>query len=352
MPTKFTQANRRQILKFSASLAAAGAMTSLPRPAISQSKPNRLVIADGGGALNEAYKKGYYDTFTAKTGIQIVSAAYANIAKLKAMVEGGNIDIDVLNIDAGEAATAELAGLLEPLDWSLTDRSGALKGAAHDSYVASEVAALVLAWNTKALSHGPPEKNWSAILDTKNIKGKRGLYKQASQTLEVVLLGAGVPGDKLYPLDVDRALAEMEKIRPEIVFWDSGAMSAQLITSGEVIITAAWNGRVQGPKNDGAPIDFTFDDALLTSGAWIIPKGGKNTKWAQQFFAHVMEPKNQATTANFINYGPVVTAAYDLISADRRKVLPDPNLGVWQDYDYWAKNTDKIYAQFNDWMIR
>jgi putative spermidine/putrescine transport system substrate-binding protein len=352
MPTKFTYANRRQVLNFGASLATVGAIGSLPGPALSQSKPARLVIADGGGALNEAYKKGYYETFTAKTGIPIVTAAYTNIAKLKAMVEAGNVDIDVLNIDAGEAATAELGGLLEPLDWTLADRSSVLKGVAHDSYVGSEVAALVLVWNTKELPKGPPEKNWSAILDAKKIQGKRGLYKQASQTLEVILLGAGVPGDKLYPLDVDRALAEMEKIRSQIVFWDSGAMSAQLITSGEVAVTCAWNGRVQGPKNDGAPIDFTFDGALLTSGAWIIPKGGRNTKWAQQFFAHVMDPVNQATTAKFINYGPVVTAAYDLISPERRKQLPDPNVGIWQDYDYWAKNTDKIYAQFNEWMIR
>lgn len=332
--------------------AAAAAATMLPMPAIAQDKPSRLVIADGGGALNEAYKKGYYETFTAKTGIEVVNAAYTNIAKLRAMVESGNIEVDVLNIDAGEAATAGMSGWLEPLDWSLTDRSAVLPGVAKDFYVGSEVAAMALAWNTKELPEGPAAKNWSVLLDTANVKGKRGLYKQASQTLEVILLGAGVAPDKLYPLDVERALADLEKIRAETVFWDSGAMSAQLITSGEVSLVAAWNGRLQGPKNDGAPVDFTFDQALLTSGAWAVPKGGKNVKWAQAFFVHAMEPANQAETSQHINYGPVVTKAYELLMPERLASLPDPKSGVWQDYDYWAINTEKIYGQFNDWLLK
>src|SRR5262249_42530981 len=152
------------------------------------------------------------------------------------MEEAENIDVDVMNMDAGEAATSGLNGWLEPLDWSLTDRAGLIKGAAKNDYVASEVAGLVLGWNTGSLPNGPAKKDWSALLDTQHIPGKRGIYKQASQTLEVILLGAGVKPANLYPLDVDRALAELDKIRPDIVFWDSGASSAQLVTSGEVAL--------------------------------------------------------------------------------------------------------------------
>jgi putative spermidine/putrescine transport system substrate-binding protein len=346
------RSTRRDILRAGAAAIAGVATSSFALPALAQSKPAQLVVADGGGVLNEAYKKGYYDTFTAKTGIQIVNAAYTGIGKLKAMVEAKNIEIDVLNIDAGEGALAAKDGLLEPLDWSLADRSSLMKGAAFDDFVASEVAPLVLSWNTQQLPDGPKPKDWSSLFDVDGIKGKRGLYKQASQTLEVVLLGLGVAPDKLYPLDVQRAFDALTKIRSSLTFWVHGAESAQLLISGETVLSAAWNGRLQGPKDDGAPVDFTFDNSLITSGAWIIPKGGKNTKWAQAFVAHVLDPKNQATAAEVVPYGPVVPKAYDLIAADRRKVLPDPSKGVWQDYNYWADNTDKIYAQFNDWMVR
>lgn len=341
--------SRRQILKAGAAFAAAAAFA---RPVLAQSKPDQMVIADGGGILNEAYKKAYYDTFTAKTGIKIVNAAYTDVAKVKAMVELKNIEIDVLNIDGGEGATAAKNGWLEPLDWSLADRASLMPGAAFDSYVASEVAPLVLAWNTEQLPNGPDPKDWSALLMVDAIKGQRGLYKQASQTMEVILLGDGVASDKLYPLDVDRALNAMTKIRDHITFWVHGAESAQLLASGEVAMSAAWNGRVQPLKDSGAPIDFTFDNSLITSGTWIIPKGGKNTKWAQMFVAHCQDPKNQAAAAEVVNYGPVVPAAYKLIRPERLKVLPDPSKGVWQDYGYWADNTEPVYAKFNNWMTQ
>ena len=48
-------------------------------------------------------------------------------------------------------------------------------------------------------------------------------------------LADGVPPDKVYPLDVDRAFASLEKIKPHIsVWWDSGGQAMQLMKDGEV----------------------------------------------------------------------------------------------------------------------
>ena len=65
------------------------------------------------------------------------------------------------------------------------------------------------------------------------------------ERLLIALLADGVPMDKLYPLDVDRAFRKLEQIKPDIAtWWTSGGQSAQLISDGEVDMIQAWNGRI------------------------------------------------------------------------------------------------------------
>ena len=113
---------RRTVLRGATATAGLAAASGLGMPAIAQSKPDNLVIASGGGALDEAYKAAYFDSFTEKTGIQIITAPYAGLARVKSMIEANNVDLDVLNIDAAEAPVAGNNGWLEPLDWGLFDR--------------------------------------------------------------------------------------------------------------------------------------------------------------------------------------------------------------------------------------
>ncbi len=73
----------------------------------------------------------------------------------------------------------------------------------------------------------------------------------------MALIADGVPVDKLYPLDVDRAFKKLEQLKPHVlVWWSSGAQSAQVLKDGEVDMVAAWNGRIQAletePEGKGA----------------------------------------------------------------------------------------------------
>ena len=346
--------SRRSILKGAGGLAAVGAASSFGFPAIAQSKPDQLVIASGGGALDEAYKAAYFDSFTEKTGIKIITAPYAGLAKIKSMIEADNVDLDVLNIDAAEAPVAGNNGWLDPIDWSLSDRASVLPQAAKDDHVYAEVAAKVMAWNTDSYGDNPPE-NWTSMWDVEGRPGMRSLWKQAFQTMEVALMGDGVAKDAIYPIDVDRALAALDKIRGDLIWWESGGQSAQYLIDGESDIGSTWNGRVYQPQVDGAPVNYTFNDALFVSGAWCIVKGTPNAMWSQEFIAHTLDPERQATYAMNIPYGPVVPAALQYIPADRLPLLPssEENIGkgVWSDFDFWAEHGDAVINRFNEWLL-
>ena len=134
------------------------------------------------------------------------------------------------------------------------------------------------------------------------------------------------------------------------MWWESGAQSAQLLVDGESGLGSSWNGRVQKPKGEGAHIDFTFNNALLVSGAWAIIKGVKNEKWAQEFIAHTLLPENQAIYCETIAYGPTVPDALKLLKPERIAELPDPNKGLYSDFKFWADSGDGIIKKFNDWL--
>ena len=157
--------SRREVVKLGAAGAAFIPLSALGFPALAEDKPEQLIIASGGGALDEAYRKAYWDTFTAKTGIKIITTEYVGLAQIQAMQESNNVTVDVINIDAAEAPVAGKKGWLVPIDWSLSDRSKVLPVAAQDDHVYAEVAAKVLAWNTDTFPAGKAPKDWTCMWD-------------------------------------------------------------------------------------------------------------------------------------------------------------------------------------------
>ncbi len=192
---------RRSLL--GGSIAAASAL-GLPR--IVRADTATMTVPNSGGALEDAYRLAYFDTFTAKTGVKILGAPYMDTAVIKAMVDANAVDIDVANIDFAEAAVLSKLGLLEPIDYGIVDRKSFVPWAAADNYIVSDVAATVMAWNTQSFTEDTRPKGWTEFFDVTAKPGQRSLWKLAPQTMEVAALGAGIAPDKLYPINVDAAV--------------------------------------------------------------------------------------------------------------------------------------------------
>jgi putative spermidine/putrescine transport system substrate-binding protein len=340
--------SRRNVLRAGGGVVAAAALAR-PRPA--RATPHQLVIADGGGALDAAYKAAYFAPWAKDTGIAIVSTPNP-LAKLKAMVEQKAVDWDVAQVAAEGAAALAKQGLLEPLDYSIINKQGLLPGVARPYLLMSDVAAYCICWNTKQVQPSGVPADWTAFWQT---SGRKGLWKRPFQTLEVALMAAGVPKDKLYPLDVERALASLERIRSSIYWWDTGAQVAEILINGEVPMSAAWNGRVYQPKLDGAPVGYEFNQALFVSDAWVVPKGSPNKKLAMEFIASTLKPERQAMYARHIPYGPVVPSALKLLDAKLLAALPSSEQnfpkGTFLDVDWWAENGEKTVERFDQWLL-
>ena len=79
-----------------------------------------LTVVSWGGSYARACVKGYYEAFTAETGIEVHLDDYnGGLAQLRAQVDAGAVYWDVVDMELADAMTGCDEGLLEVLDFEL-----------------------------------------------------------------------------------------------------------------------------------------------------------------------------------------------------------------------------------------
>ncbi len=214
-----------------------------------------------------------------------------------------------------------------------------------------------MAYNKKTLKGAKPASSWADFWDVNNFSGPRALQDQGPFNLEFALLADGVPMDKLYPLDLDRAFKKMDKIKNNItVWWKNGAQQVQLLTSGEVNYSSAWNGRVNVAQSKGVPLEIVWNGGCMDLDWWCVPKGNPNKDLAMKFIDFALSAERQGEqAAKYIAYGPTNLNAFKYIPANRAKQLPSYPENLKKQFmhnaDYWGKKLSKVTERWKTWMI-
>ena len=351
--TQDFNAARRRILHGAGALAVASA---LPLAARAQAK--QIVVSDPGGPYTTAYREAFYDPFEKATGIKVVSVARESqpVAQFAAMVQTKNYvwDVTTLTLSA-DIPYLEAKGLLEPIGLKASDYPELMPEAITPNWLGVDVYSTVLAYRADKFKDGGP-KSWADFWDVKKFPGRRCLRRSPLDTLEQALLADGVPLDKLYPLDVDRAFKSLDKIKPHVnIWWTSGAQAMQAIQSGDVDMISTWNGRAQAAKDAGAPVTIVWNQGLYSIEGWGIPKGTPRADAAKQFVRFCADAKRQALLTRTLAYGPTNKKAFETISKERATLLPTApdNLRDMRlpSPQWWEANRQKVTERFNSWII-
>ncbi len=337
--------SRRQVL---AGAAAAGA-ASLIRPAFAQTSlrgSGTVVIYDGGGSMGHAQLKAYSEPFEAETGIRVIHQPAVNAGVQRAAILAGAPKYDVAVISGGSLAAFEKDNLLQPIDygyWSAQDRAGFDIVPATRFYVPAMLYSLIIGYDGARYAGRAPA-GWADLWNVKDFPGRRTLAAGTNAadggTYEIALLADGVPADKLYPLDWDRALRSLDRLRADVVkWWTTGAESVQLQVDKQASIGSAWNGRIDSANEQGAKIAKAWNQGLLQWAAWAIPKGAANVDNAQKYIAYISRAQPQARFSDLITYGPTNSGAFAHISAERTALLPTApafrDKQIVQNYEFW-----------------
>lgn len=355
--------HRRDLL-----LAGGGAAMSLAMPNIIRAQDRgRVVISSWGGAFMDAQRAAFFQPFTEATGIEVVEATTPEFAKIRAMVESGNTEWDVVNIVPSDYLALVELNMLEPVDFDAMDRAildGVDKQVIFPYGVGNSYYSEAIAYSTKALGGKKPE-SWVDVWDTDRLPGPRMLYSAewVIRPNEGAVMALGVGKDKVYPLDLEKSYESLSAIRENVVKWaTTPAMPVQALVDGEAVIAQAPANRIQNIKEQGASVDYIWNEALTQFDLWSIPKGAPNYENAIKFIEFASRPEPGAAMAMIQPVGPVTPASFALMPPERAALLPgnaeNADKLLLIDAAWWAEkgpdgktNIERNIEMWNRWAL-
>jgi putative spermidine/putrescine transport system substrate-binding protein len=331
---------------------------------VRQQGAGTLVLNDSGGELYKGEQIAYLNNWQKITGWTIKDIAPSpDPGQVKAQVDSGHPQFDVFETGSnGDSMAEEQSGLLAPLDMTLLNPRIATfpKGAGYDHtdhWIQYGFFGVLLIWDTRKWPmSGVHPTTPKDLFDLAKFPGKRCLFKfpEYGGTLEYPLMADGVPGDKLYPLDVERALKKLDSIKSDIVWWSSGAESVQRIVNGDCALGVTWHGRpaLRLKDDPSAPIGVSWEGVLLTDSGWAAPKGAKHLDAVNSLLAYDYTPQNQCRFINTIGYGiPIDPGCVDAfgknwaVTQEHRAIA-----GAKQDAQYYKEHIKDLIVRFNAWI--
>ncbi len=321
-----------------------------------------LTVVSWGGAYQDAQRDVYFKPFMASLKTKMVEESWdGGVGVLRAKLQGGNNNWDVVQVESEELLLGCEEGLYEKLDWAkLGGKDKFLPDAVNDCGVGAIVYNFVLSYDGDRIKDGP--KSWADFWNVQKWPGKRALRKGPKTNLEIALIADGVAPKDVYQMlateaGIERAFKKLDQIKPNLVWWEKGAQPPQLLVSGEVAMASAYNGRIDAANaTDKKNLKIVWTNSLYTIDSWVIMKGSPNKAQAEQYLTFVSLPENQAKLPSKITYGVTSMAATAMID---KAVLPNlptapDNIktALYINDKYWLENLDKLNQRFNAWVAK
>ncbi|HEY7645507.1 MAG TPA: ABC transporter substrate-binding protein [Hyphomicrobiales bacterium] len=338
---------------------AAGALAGAGLIAIGAHAARPLTVVSWGGAYQDAQKKAFFEPFKA-TGASLVDESWdGGVGVLRSKTEGGNDSgWDVVQVESEELLVGCEEGLFVPIDWSKVGGKDAyLPEAVSDCGVGAILYNFILSYDKDKLKDAP--QSWADFFDTKKYPGKRGLRGGPKTNLEFALMADGVPPADVYKVlateeGVARAFKKLDTIKKDMIWWKSGAQPPQLLASGEVVMTSAYNGRIDAAnRNDKRNFGIQWNGSLFTVDSWVILKTSPNIDEAYKFLNFAGKAENQAKIPEAIAYGVTNKDASSKIDPKRLAELPtypEHFAKATEISDkFWLENIDRLTQRFNTW---
>ncbi|MGB5838621.1 MAG: ABC transporter substrate-binding protein, partial [Albidovulum sp.] len=208
------------------------------------------------------------------------------------------------------------------------------------------------------------------VFDLTTYPGKRSLEKQPIGNMEWALLCDGVEKDAIYDVLATeegqaQALAKLDTIKDQVIWWSAGADTPQLLADGEVVMGSTYNGRLFSViEEQKQPVAIMWDAQVFDLDGWIIPTGLSPERQARalDYIYFATDTQRLADQAKYISYGPARKSSAPLVGKhatlgiDMAPHMPtDPNNAkntFLYNYEFWADYRDDLDAKFQAWLAQ
>ena len=349
--------------------------TAFALTAVAQAE-TELVVVSWGGAYTASQQNAYHAPYmAANSDIKIINddSGSGALAKLRAMQESGKVTWDLVDVVAGDGITACDEGIAIEIDHDK------ILAAAPDGTPASQdfgdlivspcfipqiVYSTTFGYRTDLVKTAPT--SIADVFDLAKIPGKRALEKRPVNNMEWALLADGVSSDQVYDLleteaGINRAFKKLDTIKDQVIWWEKGAQTPQLLADGEVVIGSAYNGRLFSViEEENQPVGMMWDWQVFDLDGWIVPKGGENEAAVLEYLGFATDTQRLADQAKYISYGPARASSAPLVGKhaelgiDMAPHMPTAPANskntLLNNYEFWADNQDDLTERFNAWL--
>ncbi|WP_244487969.1 ABC transporter substrate-binding protein [Aureimonas sp. Leaf454] len=321
-----------------------------------------LTVVSWGGNYQDAQRQIYFQPFAAKAAKPLLDESWdGGYGVLAAKLQAGTPNWDVVQVETEELALGCADGLYEPVDWAkLGGEDKFIPSAVNECGVGAIVWTTGLSYDADKIA--TPPTSWADFFDVAKFPGKRALRKGPKYALEFALIADGVAPKDVYttlatPEGVDRAFAKLDTIKKDLIWWESGAQPIQLLASGEVVMTSAYNGRLAGiNKSEGKNFQIVWPGSIYAVDSWVVLKGSPNKEAAFDFIQFASLPENQSKLPEFIAYGLPNKEAGAMLKPDVAAQLPTApanlDVSIPLDGDFWVDNVEALTTRFNAWVAQ
>ncbi|MEM5470196.1 extracellular solute-binding protein [Hoeflea sp. AS60] len=340
-----------------------------------------MTIVSWGGAYQKSQINAYAEPYKAMhPEVEVIWDESSNeaVAKLRAMNEAGNITWDLVDVVAADAIRLCDEGLAMEYDpdellapapdgTPASEDFGDL--IVSDCYIPQIVYSTTFGYRTDMVGDTPPT-NICDVFDLEKYPGKRALEKRPINNMEWALLCDGVAKADVYDvLETEegqaKALAKLDTIKDQVVWWSAGADTPQLLADGEVVMGSTYNGRLFSLiEEQKQPVAMLWDAQVFDLDGWIIPAGLPADRLARvkDFLMFATDTQRLADQAKYISYGPARKSSAPLVGQhadlgiDMAPHMPtDPanakNTFLY-NYTWWADYRDDLDAKFQAWLAQ
>ncbi len=340
-----------------------------------------MTIVSFGGAYSASQNNAYHQPYMIQNpGISIINDDSSNdaIAKLRAMKEANNVTWDVVDVLSSDAVRACDEGLAMEIDHDsqlAKAPDGSLASVDFGEAIISPcliphvMYSTTFGYRTDMVGDNPPD-DICDVFDLKTYPGKRALEKRPINNVEWALLCDGVAKENVYGMlatseGVERALAKLDTIKDQIVWWSAGAETPQLLADGEIVIGSTYNGRLFALiEEQKQPVGMMWDAQVIDVGGWIIPEGlsEERKKQALHYLNFATDTQRLADQAQYISYGPARASSAPLVGkhaslgVEMAPHMPNSPANaknvIMYNFAFWADHRDDIDAKFQSWLTK
>jgi len=262
--------------------------------------------------------------FEQKYNVKVNYDVYSSNEELLAKLQAGGAQYDLIQPSDYMVATMIQLGLLEELNKEkLPNLQNVISTFQTPPFDPGNKYSIVYTWGVTGIAYNKKyvkEKitSWNDLWNPK-YKGKVILLNDSREVLGMGLIKNGFSNSTKDKQQLDTAFADLKKLLPGILAFDTDNIKQKMIAE-EAWIGTVWSGDAALINAENKDVDYVVpkEGATIWADTLAIPKGAKHKELAEEFINYLLQPEVSVKNYESIGYSNPNEKAYPLHSEEYR----------------------------------